>query len=31
MFEKQGFVRTRQLGKNGWLVTKKVRARRAPG
>jgi ribosomal protein S18 acetylase RimI-like enzyme len=29
MFEEQGFVRTRQLGKNNWLVTKKVRARRA--
>jgi GNAT superfamily N-acetyltransferase len=28
MFEQQGFVRTRQLGKNSWLVTKKVRARR---
>jgi ribosomal protein S18 acetylase RimI-like enzyme len=26
MFEEQGFVRTRQLGKNNWLVTKKVRA-----
>ena len=29
MFEQQGFTRTRQLGKNNWLVTKKVRARRA--
>ena len=28
MFERQGFVRTRQLAKNGWLVTKKVRAKR---
>ena len=28
MFEQEGFVRTRQLGKNNWLVTKKVRARR---
>jgi ribosomal protein S18 acetylase RimI-like enzyme len=28
IFEEQGFVRTRQLGKNSWLVTKKVRARR---
>jgi ribosomal protein S18 acetylase RimI-like enzyme len=28
MFERQGFTRTRQLAKNGWLVTKKVRARR---
>ncbi len=27
MFERQGFVRTRQLGKNNWLVTKKVRSR----
>ncbi|HEY6627509.1 MAG TPA: GNAT family N-acetyltransferase [Acidimicrobiia bacterium] len=24
MFEKQGFERTRQLGKNSWLVTKEV-------
>jgi GNAT superfamily N-acetyltransferase len=24
MFEQQGFTRTRQLGKNSWLVTKKV-------
>ena len=30
MFEQQGFVRTRQLGKNNWLVTKKVRPRRTP-
>ena len=29
MFEKQGFARTRQLGKNSWLVTKKIRAARA--
>lgn len=29
MFEEQGFTRTRQLGKNNWLVTKKVRARRS--
>jgi GNAT superfamily N-acetyltransferase len=29
MFEQQGFTRTRQLGKNSWLVTKKVRARRS--
>lgn len=28
MFERQGFTRTRQLGKNNWLVTKKVRAKR---
>jgi hypothetical protein len=28
MFEQQGFARTRQLGKNSWLVTKMVRARR---
>ena len=28
MFEQEGFVRSRQLGKNNWLVTKKVRARR---
>ena len=28
MFEQQGFVRTRQLGKNNWLVTKKVRPKR---
>ena len=27
MFEQQGFARTRQLGKNSWLVTKKVRPR----
>jgi GNAT superfamily N-acetyltransferase len=27
MFEQQGFARTRQLGKNSWLVTKNVRAR----
>jgi ribosomal protein S18 acetylase RimI-like enzyme len=25
MFEQQGFTRTRQLGKNNWLVTKTVR------
>ena len=25
MFERQGFVRTRQLGKNSWLMTKEVR------
>lgn len=34
MFERQGFTRTRRLGKNNWLVTKKVRAKRtsaAPG
>ena len=30
MFEEQGFTRTRQLGKNNWLVTKRVRAARAP-
>lgn len=30
MFERQGFTRTRQLGKNNWLVTKKVRAKRSP-
>lgn len=29
-FEKEGFVRTRQLGKNNWLVTKKVRPGRTP-
>jgi ribosomal protein S18 acetylase RimI-like enzyme len=29
MFERQGFTRTRQLGKNNWLVTKKVRPSRA--
>jgi ribosomal protein S18 acetylase RimI-like enzyme len=28
MFERQGFTRTRQLGKNNWLVTKQVRPRR---
>jgi hypothetical protein len=28
MFERQGFTRTRQLGKNNWLVTKKVRSSR---
>ena len=28
MFERQGFTRTRQLGKNNWLVTKKVRPSR---
>ncbi len=28
MFEQERFARTRQLGKNNWLVTKKVRARR---
>ena len=27
-FEKEGFVRTRQLGKNNWLVTKTVRPKR---
>ena len=26
MFEAQGFTRTRQLGKNNWLVTRTVRA-----
>jgi hypothetical protein len=31
MFEQQGFTRTRQLGKNNWLVTKKVRPRRTSG
>ncbi len=31
MFEQEGFVRSRQLGKNNWLVTKKVHARRSPG
>ena len=31
MFERQGFSRTRQLGKNNWLVTKRVRARRTAG
>jgi GNAT superfamily N-acetyltransferase len=30
MFERQGFTRARQLGKNNWLVTKRVRARRNP-
>ena len=29
MFEDAGFTRTRQLGKNAWLVSKRVRARRA--
>ena len=29
MFEQQGFTRTHQLGKNSWLVTRKVRARRS--
>jgi GNAT superfamily N-acetyltransferase len=29
MFEQKGFVRTRQLCKNNWLVTKRVRARRS--
>ena len=29
MFEAEGFRRTRQLGKNNWLVTKTVRARRS--
>ena len=29
MFEEQGFARTRQLGKNNWLVVKRVRARRS--
>lgn len=28
MFEQEGFERTRQLGKNNWLVSKRVRARR---
>jgi GNAT superfamily N-acetyltransferase len=28
MFERQGFARTRQLGKNHWLVTRTVAARR---
>ena len=28
MFEQQGFARTRQLGKNNWLVTKHVRPKR---
>ena len=28
MFEQQGFVGTRQLGKHNWLVTKKVRPKR---
>ena len=28
MFEDAGFTRTRQLGKNAWLVSKRVRARR---
>jgi GNAT superfamily N-acetyltransferase len=31
MFERQGFTRTRQLGKNNWLMTKKVRASRQAG
>ena len=31
MFEAQGFNRTRRLGKNNWLVTKRVRARRTAG
>ena len=26
MFERQGFTRSRKLGKNNWLVTKTVRA-----
>jgi len=30
MFERRGFARTRQLGKNNWLVTKMVRARKTP-
>ena len=30
-FEQQGFTRTRQLGKNNWLVTKKVRVMRGAG
>jgi GNAT superfamily N-acetyltransferase len=29
MFEQAGFTRTRQLGKNAWLVSKRVRAPRA--
>jgi ribosomal protein S18 acetylase RimI-like enzyme len=29
MFERQGFTRTRQLGKNNWLVTREVRPSRA--
>ncbi len=29
MFERQGFTRTRQLGKNNWLVTKRVGSTRA--
>jgi GNAT superfamily N-acetyltransferase len=29
LFESQGFVRTRQLGKNHWLVTQVVRPRRS--
>ena len=28
MFERHGFTRTRQLGKNNWLVTKRVRPSR---
>ena len=31
MFEAQGFNRARRLGKNNWLVTKRVRARRTAG
>ena len=31
MFEAEGFTRVRQLGKNSWLVSKRVRARRATG
>ena len=31
MFEQQGFARTRQLGKNDWLVTKRVRPKRTSG
>jgi hypothetical protein len=29
MFERQGFVRTRQLGRNHWLVAKALPARRS--
>jgi ribosomal protein S18 acetylase RimI-like enzyme len=29
MFEREGFTRTRQLGKNNWLVSKRVRSRRS--
>lgn len=31
IFERQGFTRVRPLGKNNWLVTKKVRSRATSG